>query len=346
MSKKILHIGMDGVFLRSFIDFLRDEFEFKKHTFLITTEKCQKSEYKNVMLLQRTVSDRLKHYILSAIKMHQSDKIVLHGLFDIKFVFLLFLMPWLLKKCYWVMWGADLYVYQLAEKNWKWKVNEFYRRPVIKNMGYLVTGTPGDVELARRWYGSKGQHVTCFNYTSNIYHPLPKVANEKSGINILTGNSADPSNNHFSIFEKIKNLVDGDFYIYCPLSYGDEEYAERVCVEGKRIFGDRFKPLKDFMDLEEYLEILANIDIAIFDHHRQQAFGNTLSLLGFGKKVYINPVSTLNGVFEGLGIKVYDSTSIYDLIPLDKKIANNNRLKVERNFSKENLLDSLKKWIG
>ena len=41
------------------------------------------------------------------------------------------------------------------------------------------------------------------------------------------------------------------------------------------------------LPLSDYLKILGKIDIAIFNHERQQAVGNITSLLGLGKKVYI-----------------------------------------------------------
>lgn len=38
------------------------------------------------------------------------------------------------------------------------------------------------------------------------------------------------------------------------------------------------------MPFEEYLGLLAKIDIAILNHKRQQAMGNITTLLGLGKK--------------------------------------------------------------
>ena len=45
-------------------------------------------------------------------------------------------------------------------------------------------------------------------------------------------------------------------------------------------FWRKFKPLVDFMPFDEYLNLLAKVDIAIFNHKRQQAMGNTTILLG------------------------------------------------------------------
>jgi hypothetical protein len=111
---------------------------------------------------------------------------------------------------------------------------------------------------------------------------------KKSNINILVGNSTDPTNNHLGIFDIIQSQLKEINKIYCPLSYGDYEvYKNEIIEEGYRRFGDKFVPLTNFMSLEKYVDFLKNIDVAIFNHNRQQAMGNTLTLLSLGKIVYM-----------------------------------------------------------
>jgi len=151
MSNKILHIEGCDKFIPPFIQFVKDNFDFSQHKFLLRGGMVEKDllQALNVHFAKRSIAAKLNHYLQAVIKMHQADKVILHGLFDIKLVFLLFLMPWLLRKCYWVMWGGDLYVHKLGKRNWKWKIKEVFRRPVIKRMGHLVTYVKGDVDLAR-----------------------------------------------------------------------------------------------------------------------------------------------------------------------------------------------------
>jgi len=108
---KILHIGGNDKFLYPFAGFIKENLDFSEHEFLIPTPKNEKqtTEYKNISSYERRVFARLAYYSTAAIKMQKADKIILHGLFDNKMVFILFLQPWLLKKCYWVMWGGDFY---------------------------------------------------------------------------------------------------------------------------------------------------------------------------------------------------------------------------------------------
>ena len=100
MSKKILHIANSDKFIPPFIEFVKEHFEFSEHEFLLTGGMAQDQlkPHANVQLSKRTILGRRKHYTQAVIKMHQAQKVILHGLFDIKLVYILFFMPWLLKN--------------------------------------------------------------------------------------------------------------------------------------------------------------------------------------------------------------------------------------------------------
>lgn len=304
----ILHVASLDKFIPPFIELINEHFDSSKHQFWLSGDK-EKYPYQtsnNTYQVKRTKAGRLKGLLYLAVQLHKADKIILHGLFNIHVVIMLACMPWLLNKCYWVMWGGDLYTYKLGEKNWKWKVKEFFRRPVIKNMGHLVTYISGDVELARQWYGAKGQYHECLMYTSNLYKELklePKTCNT---LNIQVGNSADPSNNHIEVLEKLLPYKDQDIKIFVPLSYGDQQHAEKVIRLGREWFGNKFQPLTDFMPFDDYLKFLGDIDIAVFNHHRQQGMGNTITLLGLGKAVYMRSDISPWSFFSDKNVDVLD----------------------------------------
>uniref|UniRef100_A6VTI0 4-alpha-L-fucosyltransferase n=1 Tax=Marinomonas sp. (strain MWYL1) TaxID=400668 RepID=A6VTI0_MARMS len=346
MNKETLHISNWSVFIPPFIEFVKEHFDYKRHVFLITDGNTghKLNSDANVFFSKRTLVSRLMHYIRVVIKMNQAKKVILHGLFDPVLILILFFMPWLLKKCYWVMWGGDLYVYQLGERNWIWKLREFFRRPVIRNMGYLVNGTTGDVDLARKWYRAKGQHISCFNYPSNIYKHYDVKTKTHDTVNIQLGNSADPTNQHIEILDQLVRFKEQNIKIFVVLSYGDQDYAKKVITEGKKKFDDKFIAITEMMPFEAYLEFLASIDVAVFNHNRQQAFGNTITLLGLGKKVFLNPASTLNGVFSEFGIQIFNSKKI-ELTSLDEVTKQANIAKVKYHFSKDSLVKSLQSWI-
>lgn len=342
MPNKILHIAGCDKFIPPFVELIKENFEFKQHEFLLTGGMAENNLIKasNVHLAKKTVAGRLGHYFKALIKMHQADKIILHGLFDIRMVFILFFTPWLLKKCYWLIWGGDLYAYQLAKRTWKWKVREFFRSTVIKRMGYFVTYTKGDYELAKKWYGASGSLIRCFYYTSNLYTPLQAVREKREAVYIMVGNSADPTNNHIEVFEKLSKFKDENIKVYAPLTYGNQEYARLVIDKGVKVFGDKFKPLVEHMSKDDYMYFLSQIDIAVFDHNRQQGMGNTRTLLGMGKKVYMRPHLTSTQTLQVDGVKTF-TLKEFDLNYQFPESEGNINI-IKSIFSKENL----KKGLG
>ena len=336
---KTLHIGGCDKFLPPLIELIKEEFDFNQHEFLLHSGMGKAPDYPNVKVYECKIIERMKFYIFALLKMHRADKIILHGLFDIKLVFILFFTPWLLRKCYWVMWGGDLYVYKLGRNNKNWKEREFFRRPVIKNMGHLITYIEGDVELARKWYGATGRYHECIMYTSNLYKKYSVPNKQGTAINIQVGNSADPSNNHLEALEKLLPFKNNDICIYVPLSYGDKKHAQAVIQQGQQWFGDKFKPLTEFMPFDNYLSLLGTIDIAIFNHRRQQAMGNTITLLGLGKTVYMRSDTTQWQFFKEKEIVVGDVEAINNLVILN---VSENQEKVKQYFSTENFINQLK----
>lgn len=341
---KIVHISSCDKFLPPYIEFIRKHFDFSEHQFFLTSGMADSliTTSNNVSLANRGLLSRLKHYKNVLIGMHKAEKIILHGLFDIRIIQMLFFTPWLLKKCHWVMWGSDLYVYQFSDRDNTFKRREFFRNFVIKNVGFLITYIPGDAALAREWYKAKGQVLECIMYTSNLYKDHKLDVDTSQSINIQLGNSADPSNEHIDALEKLLKFKNENINIYVPLSYGPaglSTYTENVIKQGKEWFGKKFKPMLSFMPFDEYLHFLSTVDIAIFNHKRQQAMGNTIALLGLEKTVYIRSETTQWEFFHLKGIKIGD---INQLNSLDKIDVKTNSEIIKKYFSEEQYLQQLK----
>lgn len=339
----ILHVARNDKFIPPFIDFLEEHFDdfITRHEFWISGDK---KSYPIVARPNINFPEENSGFIKQlelARRMQKSEKIILHGLFDISFVKFLSMQPWLLKKCYWVIWGKDLYSYKLSKRTSGWYRNEVFRRIVIKRFGHLVTYVEGDVNLARQWYGAKGQYHECLMYSSNLYKAYDVPHKEHTTINILVGNSADHSNNHLEVFEKLIKFKEQNIKIYVPLSYGDQTHVKTVLKAGREIFGDKFIPLLEFMPFQNYLALLGEIDIAVFAHKRQQAMGNTITLLGLGKKVYMRDDVTPLAIFSDLGIKVFDVKNL-DLTPMTEEYMSNNIEIIKANFSEGKLLQQLR----
>ncbi len=337
----VLHLfGWDKKFFLPFRALIRRQFACdERHQFIV----CGFGEVDGLSPSADTaICPRVLRNVLSlSIALHKAEKIMLHGLFHHHLLYILAIQPWLLKKCHWVIWGCDLYVHEAKLKDWRWRKNEVLWRVCIKRMGHLVTCIQGDAELARKWYGATGQHHNCFMYPSNVYNEMVAETKPHNSVNILIGNSADPSNNHLEILERLTPYQDQDLTIFAPLSYGDKNHAESVTTAGKAIFGDKFVALTEFVPLDQYLEFLGKIDIAIFNHHRQQAMGNMITLLGLGKKVYLRRDVTPWPLFKGLGLSVFDVKQL-DVALIEEEAQSRNKDIIADEFSEKRLVEQLK----
>ena len=325
---KILHIGSAGAIMIPFVEFVKINFNTQEHVFMLSSENGHlMPEAENVINLGKL--PRALRYAQWLREIYRAEKVILHGLFDSRLIFLLMLQPWLLQKCYWVIWGGDLYDHQLGQKNFKWKLKQFLKQRIVHKFGHFITHIRGDYELAKKWYGAKGQWHECFLYTSNLYRDYPIEPKPHDGIHILLGNSATPTNNHLDALEKLRPFAHENIKIYCPLSYGDASYGDFVERTGIAIFGTRFIALRDFMPFDKYLEFLSDIDIAIFNHNRQQGIGNITTLLGLGKTVYMNRMVTSFRTFQHLGIEIGDIENF----SVSHKYNSKNAAKVTEYFS-------------
>lgn len=336
MQAKILHLGEQDKFTAPLFALLEKHIDLSQHRLLSRKGNFPWAPPCNLNLLRKNGVDWVLNFLVES---YRSDKIIIHGLFDSRVIFLLFLQPWLLKKCYWVIWGGDLYAHKLDEKTWRWKIKEFFKRRIASRIGNLITYVNGDVELARLWYSAKGIHHNCLAYPSNIYR-APTISSPVSieVVNIQVGNSADISNNHIEIFEKLHKNQTENYRIFVPLSYGDKSYADIVIETGSHLFGDRFIPLTNFMNFSDYSKFLETIDIGIFNHQRQQGMGNIISLLGLGKKVFLRSDISHWQFFLNNDLTV-NSIDDLELSRLEPAVALKNSRLIQNLFSEDNLVN-------
>jgi dTDP-N-acetylfucosamine:lipid II N-acetylfucosaminyltransferase len=344
-TMKHLHLIPNDKFTSPYIKFINENFGETQHFFMILGSGIGSAILlkNNTIKLERNVKSVL--YLLKY--MNKVHKIHIHGLFHPQLVYLLFLQPWLLRKCNWIIWGGDLYHYKLGFKSFKNNLYEFIRKFVIQRVGSITTHIKGDYELAKTWYNTRAKYFYSFMYPSNLYKhiDLSKIDKDEDCFNILVGNSADPTNNHLEVFEHLEKHLEKSIKIICPLSYGDLNYKDQVIKKGKMKFGHRFMPLEEFMSLEEYFKLLGNIDIAIFNHKRQQALGNITTLLSLGKKVYIREEITTWDFCEEHGLKVFSANNGFDKLfePLDENTKVSNQRVMKQKFSEEKLVNDWKR---
>ena len=337
-----LHICHGDKFIPAYVDFVNENFNQDKNYFYLMYFKNKSpiansqniSNYKNFL----SFFDLL-------LKLFQADKVIVHGLFHWKLLTFLFCNLWVLKKSYWVIWGGDLYGKGASSK----LINFIYMKMkgiIIKRFGFLVTYVPGDVEFARKHFKAQGQYRECIVYLSNIVTEEIEFINSSNETkNILVGNSAADTNNHLVVFDILKKMNDQNFKIISPLSYGSPSYRNIIIAEGNKNWGSRFQSITDFMPYASYLNLLSQVDIAIFAHNRQQAMGNIIQLLARGKTIYLKNQTTTSEFLEKLGVSFFYLTNS-ELKILDVVTRQHNKEIIENYFSINNLKKQLEILCG
>lgn len=339
---KVLHIGHAGPIMTPFVDLINSNFDPADHLFLLYTTKDNSIAPESNVNTAASSLGCARSIPRIIINMHRSKKIILHGIFNPITLLMLATQPWILKKCYWVIWGGDLYSHETDKKTLKWRITTRLKKTIIPKMGNFITHIKGDYELAQQWFGAKGKWHECFMYPSNLFNEHDTLTEPHQGTNILLGNSATRTNQHMEAIEKLKPFAQKNIKIICPLSYGDKTYGDAVENAGRDAFGEKFIALRNFMPLNDYLKLLANIDVAIFNNSRQQGMGNLTAILGMGKKVYMKTSTSSHSFFLNIGVTTYDVENLDDALLTPPQDTTNIKL-VKNYFSLESLLHQLNK---
>lgn len=163
---------------------------------------------------------------------------------------------------------------------------------------------------------------------------------EVNGNSILVGNSASYTCNHLEAFYLISKQDSKNREIIVPLSYGDKDYADFVINQGKNLLGQKFLPLKEFLPVQDYVELISRCSFLILNHKRQQALGNIVIMLYLGARIFLRKENPTYSFLIDLGLVV---SLIQDLERdpslLSKRLSiaekNNNRKIVKNFWSKE-----------
>lgn len=250
--------------------------------------------------------------------------VVLHGLF----------FPWcetVLRnvpdnvKVAWVFWGGEIYgrkdlkdsflskrskmlfgIYQLKKKIEGKEGRENYELPLelFNRIDYCLTDIHEDFEFVTYYTQSRMKEVW-YNYYS-IDETIGELRNQcVEGDDILVGNSSSLTCNHLDGFRAAKRLHNDNSEIIVPLSYGEHWLRNSLLKKGTYMFGRRFHPLVDFMPRDEYNKLIKKCAVVIMPHYRPQAFGNIITALWLGSRVFLSEKSPLYTFFKRIGIVLF-----------------------------------------
>lgn len=314
---KILHIFNDSPYTEKFIRFINKYFEPTEHQFIILCLN-DKSKFLEFYKTQTncSVTQSKSIYFKYSQDFKSAKQIIIHQLNKPQLMAsLLIFYPQAYKKMVWSIWGGDVYFYKYKSNSLKDTLIEFLRKIIIAKIPVISSYIKGDYDEVVKIYNSSAKYIKA-KYPSPIEEEkILKFANRNKQnadcISILVGNSADSSNEHIAAFNLLQKFKDENIKVFSVLSYGgNTNYTDSVIQSGKKIFGDKFKPILDYMNFEDYLSFLGSIDICVFNHKRQQGLGNVYILLALQKKVFMDSSISSFRYYHELGIKIYDTKKI------------------------------------
>lgn len=338
MKNKVLHVMIaEKKFTLPLVDFILNELKLDNHRFLIFDNGIKISnESEKVSVIQTPFRNNLiRNFLLYRKLINNSDKIILHSL---PFLNLLLFFPFKWKIISWVIHGADLYGRLNKSRQ------SIFEKLVISYFDRHITHIEGDARSANEVFGSNAKFHYSPMYLSNVVETANfRISNLKdSDYTLLLGNSLSKNNNHIAVLKKLKAHDNQLSKIICPLSYGNDlAYRDEVIGLGLKLFGEKFQPLTEFMPRTEYEKLLETVDIALFDHWRQEAMGVTLSLLALGKTVYMRSATESFKSLINRGFKVFDNQILFEEGIRQQDVILNKKL-LEKYYGIQTLKQSIK----
>jgi dTDP-N-acetylfucosamine:lipid II N-acetylfucosaminyltransferase len=360
---QIIHVFDDDKFIDSAIALFESVFPKKSKYFVIVNNDKGSLKYvksnlvTSIKLDSVTDYNRLSNYIDS----YDKKIVFLHALNYRKQLLVSKLSDSVFKV--WFVWGYDLYnqwkpferkIYERAtldflnkDLNYKSSIlnkiyYSFFIYKLFKNSkrdyNTIFFKSVQNIDIAVPVIPTEMKYINALNkkikYAPFTYGYLEYYLGDKFNMsliktnNILVGNSANPTNNHIEIFNKLSMLTLGDRKVIVPLNYGNNgEYLNFVLKKGRQLLGENFYPITKFLSLNEYNDLTLNCGYLIFNHIRQQGVANLIVLGSTGTKIFLNQKSSVYKYYQVLGMNIHtikqlNNASINELLSEDKVLHN------------------------
>ena len=310
--------------------------------------------------------------LLIKLKEKQYNAVFLHGLCSrfTKFV------PFVYKgiKVFWFSWGYDFYstddslicqmelyheetnkaLLQLENAEQKGivltvekQIKKFLYRKSIKRVDYYSGVLPVEYDLIKNVAYFRALPVR-YSYVNLKICDIKHEIKMGKGRNIIVGNSADPTNNHFDVIPYLNKLNLTDRKVYFPLNYaGEKKYISLLKNTINQSMSDNAVCLDTFMPFEQYKSLIESCSVGVFFHERQQALGNITMLIMNGCKIFLSETSVLYKYYKSIGVKVFSIQNELNQESLDVNLSfeeiHNNVKILGENRSKSNQISRLKK---
>lgn len=251
--------------------------------------------------------------------------VIMHGLFSPMQYEIIEHMP-ASAKLAWVMWGAEIYarekefssnlapiskiLYHVRSlKDWFISPQKVQNDPpldIIQRVDYLLGSSLEIYEDVRsKIRNSSLRHLQYSYFTLEDLIGKELLEQHVCGKDVLIGNSANIENNHLDLFFRLRLLhISSDSKVIVPLSYGSIWVKRLISRCGLILFRKQFVPIMEFLPRAEYNKLVLSSSVYISNHYRPNAFGNTLTALWLGARVYVSENSIQTRFLLNMGIPV------------------------------------------
>lgn len=351
MTNGVLHLCFDGNFIENSYR-LFERYYPKRNFFIVDAKKENIKLINNVDNFRALPFSHQNYGKISDICANINVSIiVIHGISSTYVDLLKHLRQLFSFKVYWIFWGFELYnalgergLYRLDDERrnpfkittylYPNKYNVLLRNilhkplrsktldAIISHIDYFCFWNHYDFELLQHYYKTNIKYKY-FTYSAHFVESENTCCNiqPKRAKTILINHQASLTGNHISIMRSL-NIIDktNEYEKIMPLSYGSYYIRNMVIRKGKNFFGNKFVPILNYMNRDDYFNLINNVEVAVFGARRQEAAGNIHNLLRNGVKVFLREDNNLLKYYKEKGYIVFsyemDLKTINDLHPL------------------------------
>ncbi|QGM80160.1 TDP-N-acetylfucosamine:lipid II N-acetylfucosaminyltransferase [Otariodibacter oris] len=301
--------------------------ESKNHQFWVVGESSLQTDYPHLALKYFSTKKQIANELIQLAKSEQDCYFLFHGQFN-HWIWLAILFKQLPSdRCIWHIWGADLY-----EESTQWQFKLFYplRRFAQKQL-FRIWGTLGDLKYAHQNLKRNTELDRLVYFPTRLPSetlpstilPCEQSAKRDRKLTILVGNSGDSSNQHILALRQIKQSLGlgEQIKLILPMGYpaNNHRYIELVEQTANELFPlGVVDIIKEKMDFNDYLSLLAKCDLGYFNFKRQQGIGTICLLIQENIPVVLDPQNPFLEDMQASGIS-FLTTDHFSVELIEKK---------------------------
>lgn len=272
----------------------------------------------------------------------------------------------------WMFWGGEIYddpsfnesalygtltdklIARITRRNFRGMIGSFLgkknedrncrlKKKTIQQIQYIGITDPKEFDLFRdqNLFAEEARPVRFSYYTDTSFGT---IAGQPQASDVLIGNSASYTNNHLDLLDRLDKMSIGSRRIVLPMGYSrNERYVRAIRRFGQAKFGHQFKTIDQYLNLDEFQEMIRNCEVAFFGHYRQQALGTILTCMHHGVRVFLEQRNSNFGFLKRLGFVISELSEIdTPLQQLSNEQKMHNRNLIRQYWSRKAIINNLR----